>query len=92
MRLVVVARLGCLAVAWLSMLAPLKLYPCAPSELPGCVALWVAFVAAPSEVLICWILDAPALRLSVVGYLLVLAPLSLLPRPLVLGCSVIVPA
>ena len=67
-------------MAWLLWLAPSKLYPCAPSELPGCVAPWVAFVAAPSEVLLCWLVGAFALRLSIVGYLLVLAQLSSLPR------------
>ena len=89
---VVVAFVRYLAVAWMLWLAPLKLYPCAPLELPGCVAPWVAFVAAPSEVLLYWLVGVPALLLSLVGYLLILAQLLLLPRPLMLGCSEIAPA
>ena len=63
------------------------MYTCAPLELPDCVALWVAFVAVPLEVLLCWFVGAPALVLSIVGYLLILAQLSSLPRPLMLGCN-----
>ena len=71
---VVVLHLQCLEVAWpltvlcFPWLAPSELYRCAPSELPGCVALWAAFVSATSEVLIYWIAGVPVLHLLVVGF------------------------